>query len=483
MTGMTNTTAIVWFRRDLRLADNPAFFEALKLFETVVPVYIWSPEEDSRWAPGAASRVWLYHSLEALANAMAEKQSRLILRRGEALPALQTLIKDTGATAVFWNRLYEPSVNEQDAGVEKALRSDGVECEIFPGNLLLEPWDSRKKDDTAYRVFTPFANALKEKLDDIKADPAPGVMSAVPPEIYSDDLESFDLLPKIERAGGIQEAWTFGEAGGQAALKDFIQNGLGGYSKTRNLPAMEDGVSRLSPYLHFGEISIRHVWADVSKARAKLSGAEQKSADVYLKELLWREFSHHLLFHFPTMPDKPLREEFSRYRWATSGTQLKAWQRGQTGYPIVDAGMRQLWETGWMHNRVRMIVGSFLIKDLGIEWQTGEEWFWDSLVDADLAQNAMNWQWVAGSGADASPFFRIFNPVTQGKKFDPEGEYVRRYVPELKDMPAKWIHAPFDAPGEVLEGADVKLGDNYPKPIVDHDEARKQALANYQKIR
>ncbi len=478
---MSKSTAIVWFRNDLRLADNLALAEAAKEFDKVLPLFIWWPKAQVHI--GSASKVWLHHSLLSLDASLQNAGSRLFVRTGNPVKVLKEISKETGASAVFWNRSYEPAELQLEDEIKASLNSSRVLAGHFAGNLLLEPWEARKKNNTPYLVFTPFAKSSFEKLGQVHIVSKPGNLPTAPRGVRTGTIGSLELLPTVRWDNGITDAWQIGEDAAERSLRRFIKNGLRNYDETRNLPALDDGVSRLSPHLHFGEISPRQIWAAVTREREKLSGKEAASATVFLKELLWREFSHHLLYHFPTMPELELREEFDYYPWDSANEYLRAWQKGLTGFPIVDAGMRQLWQTGWMHNRVRMIVGSFLIKDLGIDWRTGEEWFWDTLVDADLAQNSMNWQWVAGCGADASPFFRIFNPTSQGKKFDPEGNYIRKYVPELAKLPAKWIHAPQDAPAEVLQKAGVAPGDTYPLPIVDHATARAESLRNYKRLR
>jgi deoxyribodipyrimidine photo-lyase len=390
-------TSLVWFRLDLRLTDNPALAVAAKLGE-VVPVFIWAPEEEGNWPPGAASRWWLHHSLAALAKGL----GGLVIRRGPSLDALRQLVKETGATAVFWNRRYEPALIARDTRVKQALLSDGLKVESFNSALLFEPWELK-----TYRVFTPYYRACL-KLPLRAPLPAPAKLAIGKAESLT--LDELELLPRIDWARGFD--WEPGEAGAQRQWKKFKPRG---YSRNRDLPAA-DGTSRLSPHLHFGEISPRQVWE---------AGNEE-----YRRQLIWREFAHHLLFHFPHTAEKPLRPEFERFPWRKDAKALKTWQRGQTGFPLVDAGMRELWATGWMPNRVRMVAASVLVKDLLIDWREGARWFWDTLVDADLANNTLGWQWVAGCGADAAPFFRIFNPATQQEKFDPTGEYVRRWVGE-----------------------------------------------------
>lgn len=477
---MNESPVIVWFRRDLRLADHPALAQAAAR-GPVIPLFIWSPAEEGAWAPGAASRWWLHQSLAALDASLRRKGSRLILRAGTALEVLEGMIRATGAKAAYWNRLYEPAAMARDAALKAALKENGCDAQSFPSALLFEPWQVKSGAGKPYQVFTPFWRSCLQLPVPEKPLPEPDTLR--PPAAWPESakLDSFRLQPIVDWAGGMRKAWKPGECGARDQLKEFLQSPLATYATGRDVPALR-GTSRLSPFLHFGEISPRQIWRAVHSKRntAPKSMASRKT---FLRELGWREFAGHLLFHFPQTPEHPLRREFARLEWASNTKALKAWQRGRTGYPIVDAGMRELWATGWMHNRVRMIVASFLVKDLLLPWQKGAQWFWDTLVDADLASNTLGWQWSAGCGADAAPFFRIFNPVRQGEKFDPAGDYVRRWVPELAGLPAKWVHKPWEAPADVLRSAKITLGKTYPKPIVDHAAARKRALAAFAGIR
>lgn len=474
----SSAPVIVWFRQDLRLADNPALLAAAATGRPLVLVYILDDASAGAWKPGGASRWWLHHSLDSLSRALAEAGGRLVLRRGEAGSALADLIAQTGAAAVYWNRLYEPWATRRDAAIKSALKADGVEVRSFNGALIVEPWDIATKDGRPYKVFTPFWKALK--ASHAPADPAgrPERLVFAPPPV-SDRLEDWALLPsRPDWAGGLRETWRPGETGAQQRLARFVAGGLAGYADRRDIPSVE-GTSGLSPHLHFGEISPRQVWSAITEVR----GRAGEDADKFLSEVGWREFSHNLLYHFPTFPEANFQSRFDRFEWTGGDEAFSAWTRGRTGYPVVDAGMRQLWRTGWMHNRVRMIAASFLIKHLSVHWRRGEDWFWDTLVDADLANNAAGWQWVAGSGADAAPYFRIFNPVSQGEKFDPRGAYVRQWVPELAGLPDAVIHKPWTADAHTLSRAGVKLGQTYPKPIIDHAEARARALAAFEKIK
>lgn len=478
---MTSHTQIVWFRQDLRLTDHGALRAAVATDAPVLPVYILDDETPGPWAIASASRWWLHHSLEALTARLAEVGAPLILRRGTFAAELTKLVKETGATTVYCSRSYEPWAVSLESDLKAKLEKAGAELKRYPGTLLREPEDMRTKAGGPFKVYTPFWNALSGGDDPAKPRPAP--KTVIPPAALpkSDTLASWKLLPtQPDWAGGMRDSWQPGEAGAELRLEAFLAEAVSGYADSRNRPD-KIGTSRLSPHLHFGELSPHRVWhAVMHHARG---GSLGKGAETYLKEIVWREFSYHLLFHFPNLPDKPFRPEFAAYPWKASKASLDAWQRGQTGFPIVDAGMRELWHTGWMHNRVRMVVASFLIKHLLISWQQGEQWFWDTLVDADLASNAASWQWVAGSGADAAPYFRIFNPMKQGATFDPNGDYVRHWVPEIAALPDDVLHAPWQADAATLKAAGVVLGKSYPHPIVDHDTARKAALAGYAAIK
>lgn len=450
--------------------------EAVKRSGEVIPVFIWSPEEEGEWADGGASQFWLHHSLRALMEKLRRLGSDLVIRRGASQIVLQSLVKETGATAIFWNRRYEPAIIARDKRIKEHFRVTGIDAQSFNSHLLFEPWTISNKAGKPFQVFTPFWKACLAHASKIsKPLPAPKIVSAPQRWPKSLRLEDLELEPTIKWAEGIRAAWEPGEVGAQKNLKHFLREVISGYEESRNRPDQR-GTSRLSPHLHFGEISVRQMWHEVRQSKSS-------SAEKYIVEIGWREFAHHLLFHFPHTPNDPLRADFKKFRWNDDAPSLKAWQRGQTGYPIVDAGMRELWTTGWMHNRVRMIVGSFLVKDLLLPWQSGARWFWDTLVDADLANNTLGWQWVAGCGADAAPFFRIFNPITQGEKFDPKGEYVRKWIPEIAKLPDKWIHKPWRAPAEILSKANLKLGENYPEPIVSHAIAREVALERFAKIK
>jgi deoxyribodipyrimidine photo-lyase len=470
---MKKTVAIVWFRRDLRVDDQPALRKAVEEGSAVVPVYIHAPEEEGDWAPGAASRWWLHHSLKNLDARLKSLGSRLILRRGPTLEALFDLCAETGAARIYWNRLLEPSLVARDHKIEEELRSKGKEVSIYHGAGLFQPWQLLKGDSRPYQVFTAFWNNLRSLPVDAPVSFAGSKIRSPGRWPRSLGLRELGLLPRVNWSEGINQAWEPSAEGAERLLKRFTRKALPDYSSGRDLPERE-GTSKLSPFLHFGEVSVRRVWH---------CAAKQTHAMPFLRQLAWREFAACLLYYFPFTPGKSLRDEFERFAWRKDSENLRAWQKGKTGYPFVDAGMRQLWTTGWMHNRVRMVAASFLVKHLLIDWREGARWFWDTLVDADLANNTMGWQWVAGCGADAAPYFRIFNPVLQGQKFDPQGNYVRRWVPELARLPAAWIHQPWKAPAEVLREAGVELGRHYPAPVVEHSDSRKRALMAYHRMK
>ncbi len=467
-------TTLLWFRQDLRLADNPALVDAAD-HGPVLPVYVLD-EEAGGWALGGASRWWLHGSLAALAKAL----GGLHLARGDARAIIPALAKKAGANRIVWNRCYEPAAIARDTALKEALAKDGFAVKSFNSALLFEPWEIETQSGGPFKVFTPFWNALKKRTP---AGPlaAPDAIDLALLE-GSDSLEDWALRPAApDWAKGWSTLWTPGEAGAGDRLAAFLDEGLCGYGEGRDRPDRTH-VSRLSPHLHFGEMSPRRIWYAVHQASDR-DPALAADGWKFLSELAWREFAAHLLYHFPTLPQENWRTAFDAYPWHDDATGLEAWQRGRTGYPFVDAGMRELWQTGYMHNRVRMVAASFLIKHLRVHWREGEAWFWDTLVDADLANNAAGWQWVAGSGADASPYFRIFNPVSQGGKFDPDGAYVRRWCPELADLPDEHVHAPFEAPASVLEAAGIILGKTYPAPIVEHRNARAAALEGYEAVK
>jgi deoxyribodipyrimidine photo-lyase len=466
--------AIVWFRNDLRLADNPALHAALAHGFTPIPVYIDAPAEEGGWAPGAASNTWRHHSLQQLDRALRARGSRLVLRSGPTRQALHDLIRETSAEAVFWNRKYEPATQPRDADIKRALKAQGLQVESFNGALLFEPWSLATQQGGPYKVFTPFwRNALSQWREPALLE-APASMPAPPAGLATRPLDAFRWLPKLGWDQGFWETWQPGEAGAQEALEVFIDGALRGYRSERDRPDRV-GTSLLSPHLHFGEIAPWRITAELEKSR---TAANASDMDAYIRELGWREFAYHLLHHFPHTTDHNLNPRFQHFDWAkTDDAQLHAWQRGRTGVPIVDAGMRELWTTGTMHNRVRMIVASWLTKHMRQHWLHGARWFWDTLLDADLASNTLGWQWVAGTGADAAPYFRVFNPVTQAQKFDPDATYITRWVPELAALPvgarfAPWLHADLAR----------RLAPAYPaKPMVDLAAGRDAALDAYKR--
>ncbi len=465
---------LLWLRQDLRLADHPALCAAVESGAPVIPVFLWAPWEEAEWAPGAASRWWLHESLQSLRADLEQRGSRLILRRvaSDSLATLRELLQETGARAVFWSRRYEPQLIARDRRIKEALRADAIDARSFNAALLIEPWDVRNKSGRPFQVFTPFWKHVSATCTAPEPLPAPTTLPAPRDWPASAPLEELELMPRIPWHEGMARDWQPGEAPAARQLAAFLDDGVAGYSEGRNLPATR-GTSRLSPHLHFGEISPRQIW---HAARPWRGGQ-------FMAEIGWREFAHHLLYHFPHTPGEPLRAEYSRFPWADDAAQLEAWRRGRTGVPLVDAGMRELWTTGWMHNRVRMVVGSFLVKNLRLHWLEGARWFWDTLVDADLAANTLGWQWTAGCGADAAPYFRVFNPVSQGLKFDPTGDYVRRWVPELARLSGGDIHAPWEARPETLQRAGIVLGRDYPLPIVDLKRSREAALTAWQTLR
>ena len=467
---------LVWFRRDLRLADHPALRKAVDNGKVML-VYI---EDTQNARPlGGASKWWLHHSLKALAESIKDRGAKLHFFEGDPLKIIPELCTKHGLTHVYWGRQYFPDTIQRDTALKTKLQQANIEVESFNTSLLREPWEIAPKSGPFYKVYTPFWGACLESFKQNTPHlpkSAPSEIEGLPAEGLA--LDALKLLPtRPNWAKGFHNHWEIGEDAALKRFKAFAESRIYGYSTQRDLPAV-DGTSKLSPHLHFGEISPRQIY----HALRDEMGSD-KGLDTFMKEIGWREFGYHLIYHIKDFATKPWKEQFEHFTWDENPEALKCWQRGQTGYPIVDAGMRQLWQTGWMHNRVRMIVASFLIKDLFIHWKEGEEWFWDTLVDADLANNVAGWQWVAGSGADASPYFRIFNPISQGEKFDPKGQYIREFVPELKDLPDDLIHKPWEAKNSDLLLAGIKLGVDYPKPMVDHAKARNEALARYKAIK
>lgn len=477
---MPAPAVIVWFRDDLRLADHPALSAAVATGAPLVCLYVLDDEAAAR-PLGAASRWWLAQSLRALDADVSKAGGALVLRRGTATSIVAKLARDTGASAVYWSKIHRTAETASAAQLAKALKDIGVASHEMPGDLLAEPQRIRGSSGGGMRVFTPFWKRVLALGDPAKPLPAPKQIVRGP-SVASDRLESWKLEPSApDWAGGLRQSWKPGEAGAFARLKEFLDEKALGYGLSRDRPD-RDATSRLSPHLRFGEISPRQVWYAARFAAAK-NGKIAGDIDKFLSELGWREFCRHLLFDHPKLHDENLQRSFDAFPWESDDAALRAWQKGRTGYPIVDAGMRELWRTGVMHNRVRMIVASFLVKHLLIDWRCGEAWFWDTLVDADPGSNPANWQWVAGSGADAAPYFRIFNPILQGEKFDAQGDYVRRWVPEIARLPNTLIHKPWTATPLELASAGVTLGETYPQPIVDHKAARERALAAYAKTK
>ncbi len=455
-------STIVWFRQDLRLKDNPALLSASQE-GVVIPVYIWDRDVEGTWALGEASRWWLKKSLFSLKGDLERMGSSLVIRKGETLRTLFELIEEVNAKKVYWSRRYEPYPCACDAKIRAALEKKGITTQSFNASLLAEPGEIKTKAGTPFQVFTPFWSTLR------KAEPF--IPLTAPTSLISP--RRFPASDTLENGSLTFSQWEPGEKAACEKLEEFVERKLLNYEGARDRADLE-GVSRLSPHLHFGEISPRQIWALVLNKRG---------GECFLRQIAWREFAYHLLFHFPHTPEFPLREEFSAFPWNEQDNVLTMWKQGRTGYPLIDAGMRQLLVTGWMHNRLRLLVGSFLTKDLRIPWQKGARWFWETLVDADLANNTLGWQWVAGCGADAAPYFRIFNPVTQGKKIDPEGVYVKRWIPELRLLAPRWIHAPWEASENELRKSEIVIGDTYPHPLVDHQEARKYALKAFERVK
>jgi deoxyribodipyrimidine photo-lyase len=467
------TTALVWLRRDFRLADNPALALARENHDQIVPVYIHDPEAEGAWSAGAASCWWLHHSLASLDHQLRQRGSRLLIARGESGSELVRLASETGADSIYWNRLYDPALVARDTTLKKRLISCGLQAQSCKGAVLFEPWEVLKKDGSPYLVFTPYWKQLQINWHAPQRHPEPADLRGLPSWPPGLNLKDLHLLPSRNWADRFDQHWRPGEPGARQRLGEFVDQAVSPYAKLRDIPG-RDGTSRLSAHLHFGEITPGQIACALDEAGELPVGEGRLS---FLREIAWREFSIYLLFHYPHIAKRPLKDHFLDFPWREPGdylSDLDAWKQGRTGLPVVDAGMRQLWQTGWMHNRVRMIVASFLTKNLLIPWQEGARWFWDTLVDADLANNTQGWQWTAGCGADAAPWFRIFNPVLQGQKFDPQGDYVRRWCPELARRPASRIHHPLRQ-GEAI-------GD-YPGPIVDLMKSRQRALEAYAAIR
>ncbi len=457
-------------RQDLRLEDNPALNSALG-HDHVLPVYILDDESAAQWQMGAASRWWLHQSLKSLSQSC-----DISFYKGQPEEVFERIAAEYEIEAVYWNRCYEPWRISRDKSLKEVLTQKNIKVESANGSLLWEPWEILKADKTPYRVFTPF---YRRGCLEAPAPRLPETVKITKGQIVTSkggvSLDNLDLMPKKKWYKDMESEWQPGEGGAHERLESFMNKGLANYQEGRNLPA-QTSVSRLSPHLHFGEISVHTVWDLINQV------PQDDNADTFKSELGWREFSYSLLYFNPEVPTQNLQSKFDGFPWEENKRHLARWQKGLTGYPIVDAGMRELWQTGYMHNRVRMIVGSFLVKNLLLDWRDGEKWFWDTLVDADLASNSASWQWIAGCGMDAAPYFRIFNPITQGEKFDPNGVYMKKYVPELRRLPKKYLFKPWEAPQEVLDEAGVSLGEDYPYPLVDVKESRERALAAFKNL-
>ncbi|BCA93860.1 deoxyribodipyrimidine photo-lyase [Legionella antarctica] len=469
------STSLFWFRQDLRCRDNPALAHACKNHQKIIPIYIKDPKPDL--SMGEAQQWWLHHSLLSLKEDLNKVGLDLCFRQAEPLIVLKELIAQYQIEAVYWNRCYEPMHITRDQLIKAELKAMGIKVISCNGSLLQEPWDVLNQSGSFFKVFTPYWRQCLRQVQErplIKISEWPSNQP-----VYSESLAEWNLLPQQPNwAEEFSQHWQPGENAALAKLDHFIAYQLQWYQERRNEPATS-GTSRLSPHLHFGEISPHQIWRALQQVMHD-PDSDSLATQVYLSELGWREFSYYLLYHYPQLMETNFKRQFDRFSWQEDETNLKLWQKGLTGYPIVDAGMRELWRTGYMHNRVRMIVASFLTKDLMIDWRKGAAWFWDTLLDADLASNSASWQWVAGSGADAAPYYRIFNPVLQGEKFDPQGEYVKRWIPELTSVSKQWVHKPWQAPKGSLP---LVLGVDYPLPIVDHAIARQIALASYQKLK
>ena len=461
---------VMWFRQDLRLADNPALTNALEDGKTL-PIFILDNVNSKEHVNGAASKWWLHHSLSKLNKSLKNKLCFFI---GNPIDILDEIHKQFEISNIFWSRCYEPWRIKRDKKIKKYFNDQNVNVNTFNGSLLWEPWNIAKKDGTPYKVFTPYYRKGCLNSDKPRMPlPAPNLSNLISIDNHDLKIEDLELMPKHNWYNRMISLWSPGEEGAHSKIEEFISNGLNNYKEGRNFPSNKN-VSQLSPHLHFGEVSPNQVWYRAKTKEGKLG--IKKDLDHFLSELGWREFSFNLLYHFPFLPKENLQKKFDNFPWDNDKDKLKKWQKGLTGYPIVDAGMQELWQTGYMHNRLRMVVGSFLVKNLLLHWHHGERWFWDCLIDADLASNSAGWQWIAGSGADAAPYFRIFNPITQGQKFDPDGKYTRKYLPVLNDMPDKFLFNPWEAPEDVLRSAGVKLGENYPLPIVEIGSSRQKAL-------
>lgn len=467
---MEKNINILWFRKDLRLRDNPAL-KAAANNAYVFPIYINDDNNDRQM--GAASKVWLHKSLTALNLSIGNKLNYF---NGKAEDIILHLIKNNNIRGVYWNRCYEPSSISRDTKIKRILMDKNIKVESFNGSLIREPWEVLKDDNTPYKVFTPFFKKSYLTLENVKIKEFDVSKINYVSETKYSDIKSLKLLTNLAWENEVINLWKVGEAAASQKAKDFFKEGILEYKEGRNYPA-KNNVSRLSPHIHFGEISPKRLWVETCELE------QNKNTIHFLSEICWREFSYYLLYHFPSLPKKNLQSKFDNFPWVDNNDYFEKWKKGETGYPIIDAGMKELYSTGYMHNRVRMIVASFLVKNLLIHWRKGENYFWDCLFDADLANNSAGWQWVAGSGTDAAPYFRIFNPIAQGKKFDVDGSYTRKFLPALKNMPNEYLFNPWEAPELVLKEANVSLGSNYPNPIIDIKVSRKNALNAYEKIK
>lgn len=469
---------LLWIRRDFRFHDNSALAAAIENGAPLVPVFIWDPELFGLFTPGAASRWWLQAALRDFTSAWQERGGNLVIRQGESIQVLRSLIRETGANRVYWNRCYEPVLDDADQRVRQALLGDRIGVGAFNSSLLVEPSVPKTGSGNPYQVFTPFWKSTGKVSPNSPVTPNLAELRfprKFPPGESLEELHHLSPHPWHDK---LKRYWIPGEKEGRQRLTQFVRGPIESYAEDRDRPD-RDGTSRLSPYLHWGHIGPRQILAAVHSSHDPLGFGPA----TFIKEIYWREFAFHVLHHFPDTPRKPLRKEFESFPWQTSPGDLRRWQKGETGYPVVDAGMRQLWETGWMHNRVRMITASFLVKHLLLNWQEGANWFWDTLVDADLANNTLGWQWTAGCGADAAPYFRIFNPLLQAKKFDPKGNYVRRWVPEIAGLPDNHVHSPWTAPPPILTKAGVELDANYPRPLIDVQNGRQRALEAFARFK
>jgi deoxyribodipyrimidine photo-lyase len=469
---MTQAVSIYWFRQDLRLTDNPALTAAVKHGD-VLPIYILDDQNAEPFSLGGASRWWLHQSLKALNDSL---DGKLLFYKGDPRKILTTLCQQYSATHVFWNRCYEPWRIIRDKTIKKQLLDNDIDVTSFNASLSNEPWEIYKKDGTPYKIFTPYYRQTLLREQSSAPLAKPNISFASTDQSSNTTIESLELLPRIKWYDTVEANWQPGEKGASQLLQEFVSDNINHYKKGRDFPAI-NSVSKLSPHLHFGEISPRQILHKLTTV------AIDDNSEHFKRQLIWREFSYYLLFHSPSLPSKNLKTNFDHFPWENNRQWLKQWQQGQTGYPIIDAGMRELWQTGTMHNRVRMITASFLIKNLLVDWRLGAQWFWDCLLDADLANNSASWQWVAGCGTDASPYFRIFNPITQGEKFDPDGEYIKQFLPELSQLPKKYLSKPWQAPSDILAQADIILGVNYPNPIVDIKVSRQKALDAFKTLK